>query len=47
MRGYCMKCRGEQEICQAKTVQMKNGRPATSGVCFRCGTRMYRLGKAA
>ena len=46
MIGYCMKCRAERDIAGAKTVAMKNGRPATEGVCPTCGTRMYRLGKA-
>ena len=45
MIGYCMKCRGEVEMDQTKTVTMKNGRPATEGKCPACGTRMYRLGK--
>jgi len=45
VRGFCMKCRCEQEILKPKTVLMKNGRSATMGVCARCGTRMYRLGK--
>jgi hypothetical protein len=43
--GYCMKCRAERDIANAKTVTMKNGRPATEGNCPACGTRMYRLGK--
>ncbi|MCJ7744433.1 MAG: DUF5679 domain-containing protein [Dehalococcoidales bacterium] len=25
---------------------MKNGRPATQGVCPSCGTKMFRIGKA-
>ena len=47
MKGYCMKCRSERDIAEATTVYMKNGRPATEGKCPQCGTRMYRLGKAA
>jgi hypothetical protein len=27
-------------------VTLKNGRPATQGVCPVCGTKMYRIGKA-
>ncbi|MEE8518171.1 MAG: DUF5679 domain-containing protein [Dehalococcoidia bacterium] len=42
-----MKCRTERTIAEAKTVTMKNGRPATQGKCPSCGTRMYRLGKIA
>ena len=45
MIGYCMKCRGEVQMQETKTVTMKNGRPATEGRCPRCSTRMYRLGK--
>jgi hypothetical protein len=29
----------------AKPVQMKNGKAATSGSCPVCGTKMYRIGK--
>jgi hypothetical protein len=29
----------------AKAVTMKNGKPATSGSCPVCGTKMYRIGK--
>jgi len=25
---------------------MKNGKPATSGTCPVCGTKMYKIGKA-
>ena len=45
VKGYCMKCRDERTIADAKEVRMKNGRPATEGKCPVCGTRMYRLGK--
>ncbi len=31
------------EGCQGR--QMKNGKPATKGVCPKCGTNMYRIGK--
>ena len=46
VNGYCMKCRAERPIDNGKTVTMKNGRPATQGNCPKCGTRMFRLGKA-
>jgi hypothetical protein len=26
-------------------VTMKNGKPATTGTCPTCGTKMYRIGK--
>jgi hypothetical protein len=30
----------------AKAVTMKNGKPATKGVCPTCGTAMFRIGKS-
>jgi hypothetical protein len=29
----------------AKSVTMKNGKPATEGVCPTCGTKMFKIGK--
>jgi len=44
MKGYCVKCRAKQEIKDPKTITMKNGKPATQGVCLVCGTKMFRIG---
>jgi len=30
----------------AKSITLKNGKPATQGVCPTCGTKMYKIGKA-
>ena len=46
VQGYCMKCRKKVEIKDAKSVTMKNGRPATTGACPKCGTKVFRIGKA-
>jgi RNase P subunit RPR2 len=46
MQGYCMKCRTKKEMKNAKAITMKNGKPATRGVCSSCGTNMFRVGKA-
>ncbi len=46
MQAYCMKCRAKREIKSAKNITMKNGRPATQGVCPVCGTKVFRIGKA-
>ena len=27
-----------------KQITMKNGRPATSGICSVCGTKMFKIG---
>jgi len=42
--GYCMKCKTQREINNAKQITMKNGRPATEGTCLVCGTRMFKIG---
>jgi len=46
MQGYCVKCKAKREIKNAKAITMKNGKPATQGVCPVCGTKMFRIGKA-
>jgi len=45
MQGYCVKCRTSREMKDAKAITMKNGVPATRGVCPVCGTKMVRIGK--
>jgi cold shock CspA family protein len=46
MQAYCMKCRTKREMKDTKAITMKNGRPATQGVCPVCGTKMFRIGKS-
>ena len=46
MQAYCVKCRAKKEMKDAKSITMKNGRPATQGVCPTCGTKMFRIGKS-
>ena len=46
MEAYCLKCRTQREMKDATAVTMKNGKPATKGVCPVCGTGMYKIGKA-
>ena len=44
---YCVKCRKKVEMSDAQSVTLKNGKPATKGVCPDCGTKVFRiLGKA-
>ncbi len=45
MQVYCMKCKAKKEIKDAKSITMKNGKPATQGVCSICGTKVFRIGK--
>ena len=46
MQAYCVKCRAKREMKDAKSITMKNGKPATQGVCPVCGTKMFRIGKS-
>ncbi len=46
MQAYCMKCKAKREMKDARSITMKNGRPATQGVCPTCGTKMFRIGKS-
>ena len=43
---YCFKDRKKVEIKNPVKVTLKNGRPATKGVCPLCGTKVYRIGKS-
>lgn len=45
--GYCMKCKTQREMKDAKPITMKNGRPATEGTCPVCGTRMFKIGASS
>jgi DNA-directed RNA polymerase subunit RPC12/RpoP len=47
VEGYCVKCRAKKQIKNAKEITMKNGRPATEGVCPDCGTKIFKIGKAS
>ena len=42
--GFCFRCKQEREISQAREVTMKNGAPATEGVCPVCGVRLFLMG---
>jgi RNase P subunit RPR2 len=44
--GYCMKCKAQRDIQNAKQITMKNGRPATEGTCVICGTKIFKIGAA-
>ena len=46
MEAYCLKCREKREMSDPQPITMKNGKPATTGTCSVCGTKMYRIGKA-
>jgi len=42
---YCMKCRKKVEIRSPRRIMLKNRRPATQGVCPKCGTKVFRIEK--
>jgi hypothetical protein len=46
MDGHCMKCKEKREMKDVQAVTMKNGKPASSGVCSVCGTKMFKIGAA-
>ena len=46
MDAYCVKCRDKREISNPQAITMKNGKPATQGVCPTCGTKVFRIGAA-
>ena len=41
---YCVKCKAKKEVKNPQQVTMKNGKPAVSGACPTCGTKVYRIG---
>jgi hypothetical protein len=47
MEAYCLKCREKREMLNPQPITMKNGKPATEGVCSTCNTRMFKIGKTA
>ena len=46
MQAYCFKCRSKVEIRDPQKVTLKNGRPATKGLCPRCRTKVFRIGRS-
>jgi RNase P subunit RPR2 len=44
--GYCLKCKTTVDIKEPQQITMKNGKPATTGTCPNCGTKIYKIGAA-
>ena len=38
-----MRCKEKRVMKDSKAIKMKNGRPATKGVCGTCGTKMFKI----
>ncbi|MBA2265757.1 MAG: DUF5679 domain-containing protein [Candidatus Limnocylindria bacterium] len=41
---YCVKCKAKREMLNENKITMKNGKPATEGVCPVCSTKMFKIG---
>jgi len=46
MEAYCVKCKAKREMVSPCAVTMKNGKPATEGICPVCETKMFKIGSA-
>jgi len=46
VQAYCEKYRGKKEMKDAKSITMKNSKPATPGVYPTYGTKKFKIGKA-
>ena len=44
VKGYCVKCKDKSVMTGAKEVTMKNGKKAKTGICAKCGTKMFKIG---
>ncbi len=43
-KAYCVKCKAKRDMNNEHKITMKNGKPATEGVCPVCGTKMFKIG---
>ncbi|MEA2623730.1 MAG: hypothetical protein QOH61_2640 [Chloroflexota bacterium] len=41
---YCVRDKQKVEIKNPEKITMKNGKPATKGVCPICGNSVFRIG---
>lgn len=41
---YCVKCKAKREVKDPQHITMKNGKPALSGLCPVCGTKVFKIG---
>jgi len=44
MEAYCVKCKAKREMQNPTAVTMKNGKPAMTGTCATCGTKLFKIG---
>jgi hypothetical protein len=41
---YCVKDKMKVEVQNPQRITMKNGKPALSGTCPKCGTKVFKIG---
>lgn len=41
---YCVRCKKKVEMKNPQKVRLKNGKPATKGLCPLCSTSVFRIG---
>ncbi len=41
---YCVKYKEKKKMVNATKITMKNGKPAWTGTCETCGTKMFKIG---
>jgi RNase P subunit RPR2 len=44
MEAYCVRCKAKKEMKDPVETKMKNGKPAVTGTCVTCGTKMFKIG---
>ncbi|EKD46255.1 MAG: hypothetical protein ACD_68C00070G0001 [uncultured bacterium] len=44
VEAYCVKCKAKRAMKDPQQIKMKNGKPAVTGTCPNCGTKMFRIG---
>jgi DNA-directed RNA polymerase subunit RPC12/RpoP len=45
--GYCLKCKKQVDIQNPQAITMKNKKPATTGTCPNCGTKIFKIGSSS
>ena len=41
---YCVKDKMKVEVVNPQMITMKNGKPALSGTCPKCGNKVFKIG---
>ena len=41
---YCVKDKMKVEVVNPQRITMKNGKPAISGTCPKCGNKVFKIG---